>query len=97
MIVGYTKFWSQREKADTGFEITNEIFRLFLSILLLSGCQKLRDCKMYWETPPETFVQAMFDLIPRNTFESILISIFVKTNNSINKTNSRSSFPWLMS
>ena len=85
MIVGYTKFWSQREKADTGFEITNEIFRLFLSILLLSGCHKLRDRKMYWETPPETFVQAMFDLIPRNTFESILRNLHLCENKQFNK------------
>ena len=42
-----------REKADVQyFKNTNETFRLFLSMLLLSGSHKLPDRKMYWETPP---------------------------------------------
>ena len=47
MIVGYSKLHSHREKADISFEITNEKIRLFLSMLLLSGCHKLPDRKMY--------------------------------------------------
>ena len=30
-------------------------------MLLLIGCHKLSDCKMYWETPPNNFVQTMSD------------------------------------
>ena len=57
MIVGYTKLFSHRQKADiSSFEITNEKIRLFLSILLLSGCHKLSHRKMYSETIPSTFV-----------------------------------------
>ena len=56
MIVGYTKLYSHREKADISFEIINEKFRLFLSMLLLSGCHKLTDRKMNWETTPQNFV-----------------------------------------
>ena len=56
MIFGYTKLHSQREKADISFEITNKKIRLFLSMLLLSGCHKLPDHKMYWELTPDTFV-----------------------------------------
>ena len=56
MIVGYTKLYSQREKEDISFEITNEKMRLFLSMLLLSGCHKLLYCRMYWEETPDTFV-----------------------------------------
>ena len=33
MIVGYTKLYSHREKADISFVITNEKIRLFLPIL----------------------------------------------------------------
>ena len=40
MIFGYTKLYSHREKAGISFEITNEKIRLFLSMLLLSGCHK---------------------------------------------------------
>ena len=50
MVAGYAKLYSYREKADTSFEITNEIFRLFLGMVLLSGCRKIPDHKMYWET-----------------------------------------------
>ena len=60
MIFGYTKLYSHREKADVSFEITNEKNRLFLKFfknsLLLSGCHKLPDRKMYWEATPNTFV-----------------------------------------
>ena len=47
---------SHREKADISFEITNEKIRIFSSMLLLSGCHKLPDRKMYWEVTPDTFV-----------------------------------------
>ena len=40
-------------------------------MLLLSGCHKLPDRKMCWDTP-DTFVQVMSNLIPRDTFERIL-------------------------
>ena len=55
MIVGYTKLYSHREKADISFEITNEKNHLFLSMLLLSGCHKSPGQKMYWEVNPDTF------------------------------------------
>ena len=42
MIVGYTKFYGHRKKADTSFEITN------VPMLLLSGFHKLPECKMYF-------------------------------------------------
>ena len=60
MNVGYTKLYSHREKAGISFEITNETIRLFLN-MLLCGCHKLSERKMYLETPPDTFVQAMSD------------------------------------
>ena len=41
MIVGYTKLWNHREKADTCLEIINKTFRLLLDMPLLSGRQKL--------------------------------------------------------
>ena len=50
-ISGYTV-----EKAGVSFEITNKNIRLFLSMLLLTGCYKLPDHKMYWEAAPNTFV-----------------------------------------
>ena len=46
MIVDYTKLHSYRKKADVSFEISNEKIRLFLSMLLLSGCYKLPDRKI---------------------------------------------------
>ena len=47
---GYPKLYSHREKTDISFEITNDKIRLFVSMLQLSGCHKLPDRKMYWET-----------------------------------------------
>ena len=55
MIFVYTKSYSHTEKAGTSFEITTEEIRLFLSMLLLSGCHKLPDRNMYWEATPDTF------------------------------------------
>ena len=56
MIVGYTRLYSHREKADISFKITDEKIRSFLNMLLLSGCHKVPDRKMYWETTPNSFV-----------------------------------------
>ena len=56
MIVGYTKLYSHREKANISFKITKEKIRLFLSILLFSGCHKLPAHKMCRETTLNTFV-----------------------------------------
>ena len=44
-----------REKAGISFEIDNEKLRLFLSMLLLSGCHELPDCEIYWEATPDAF------------------------------------------
>ena len=55
-VFGYTKLYSHREIAGISFEITNEKIRLFLSMLLLSGCHKFPDRKMYWEAAPDTFM-----------------------------------------
>ena len=55
MIIGYTKFYSHREKAGISFEITNEKIRSFLSMLLHSGCLMIPDCKTYWEKIPRYF------------------------------------------
>ena len=51
-IVGYTNL----EKADISFEMTNENIRLFLRMLLLSGCHRLPHRKIYWGTTPDTSV-----------------------------------------
>ena len=56
MIFGYAKLYSQREKADINFEITNEKIRLFLSMLLLSGCHKFPEHKLHWEEALDIFV-----------------------------------------
>ena len=77
MIVGYTKLYSNREKASSSFEITNEKNRLFLSMLLHSECLMLPDRKTYWEKAPRYFSVTRSDSMPLYTFESILIGIFI--------------------
>ena len=72
LILGYTKLYGHREKADTRFETTNETFCLFLGMVLRSGCHKQLDCKIYWETIPDTLEKAMSGSMPCNTFERIL-------------------------
>ena len=83
MIVGYTKLHSHREKTDISFKITNGKICLFLSILLLSGCHKLLDRKIYWEmtTDPDTRCDSM----PRNTFERILRTLHLCDNEKLDK------------
>ena len=71
MIVGYTNLQNHREKEDISFEITNKKICLFLSMLMLSGCTKLLDCKMYLETTRDTFLEAKSDSMPCKTFELI--------------------------
>ena len=41
----------ERKQTYSSFENTDETFRLFLRMLLLSGSHKLADHEMYWETP----------------------------------------------
>ena len=85
MTVVYTKLHSHREKADTSFEINNETFCLFLGMLLLCGCYKLSDRKMYWESPPDTFVQAKSDSMPCDPFERILPNLHLCENEQLDK------------
>ena len=69
---------------------SNETFCLFFSKLLLSGCHKLPERKIYRETFPDTFVKVISDSMPRLNKLFFEISIIVATNNLINKNNSRS-------
>ena len=85
MIFGSTKLYNHREKAGISFEITNKKIRLFLSMQLLTGCHKLPDRNMYWETNLDTFVQAWFDSMPRNTFERILQNLHLCDNEQLDK------------
>ena len=93
MIVGYSKLFSHMEKADISSEITNKKIRLFFRMLLLSGCHKFHYRKMYWETTPNTFVLCKQGLIQCLVLSA---SIFFGISILIYKTNSRSSFPWLI-
>ena len=95
MIVGYTKLYSHREKADISFETTNEKIWLFLSMLLLIGCHCFQTVKYIGGQPPSPIQGLIQCLVIRS---SILfgISIFVTTNNLINKTNPWSFFARLM-
>ena len=73
------------EKADINFEITNEKIHLFSSMLLLSGCHKLPDRKVYGEATPDTFVLARSDSMFRNTFVRILRNLHLCDNEQIDK------------
>ena len=92
--VGYTKLYDHREKADTivlkVLKISNETFRLFLDMLLLSGCHELPDHKIHWETSPDTFVKATSDSMSRLNKVFFEISVTATTNILINKNNSQS-------
>ena len=83
MIVGYTKLYSHKEKTYISFKITNGKICLFLSILVLSGCHKLLDRKMYWEMTTDPDVRC--DSMPRNTFERILRNLHLCNNEKLDK------------
>ena len=53
--------------------------------MLFSGYHKLLDRKIDWETTPDTFVQAMADSIPRNTFEGSLRILYPCDNEQLDK------------
>ena len=91
MIVGYTKLYSHREKADISFETTNEKIWLFLSMLLLSGCHRFQTVKCIGRRPP-TPIQGLIQCLVIRSSIIFGISIFVTTNNLINETNSRCFF-----
>ena len=54
-------------------------------MLLLTGYHKLPDRKVYWETTPNTFVQAKSDSMPRNTFDLILRNLHLCDNEQLDK------------
>ena len=56
MIFSYFNLYRHTEKVDISSEITDEKIRLFLSMLLLSGCHKPPESKTYWEKTPYAFV-----------------------------------------
>ena len=90
MIVGYTKLYSHRQKADISFETTNENMWLFLSMLLLSGCHCLQTVKCIGREPP-TPIQGVIQCLVIHLSIFFRISNLVTTSNLINKKNSRSS------
>ena len=81
MIAGYTKLYSHREKTDISFEITNGKICLFSTMLLLSGCHKLLDHKMYWKMTPNTRCVSM----SRNMLERILRNLLLCDNEQLDK------------
>ena len=93
MIFGYTKLYSHREKAGISFGITNEKIRFFLSMLVGAisfqtiKCIGRRTLILLWK-------QGLIQCLVICSCVYLRIFIFMTTNNLINKTNSRSSFPW---
>ena len=85
MIVGYTKLYSHRKKSDISCETTNEKIRLFLRMLLFSWCHKLPDRTIYWETTPDTFVQAKPDSMCHYTFKCIFRNLHLCDNKQLDK------------
>ena len=55
-IIEFTNLYEKREKVESTIELLNEKFRLFLTILLLSGYYKLPERQKYLETTPYIFV-----------------------------------------
>ena len=95
MIIGSTKLYSHREKADISFKTTDEKIWLFFSMLLLSGCDCFQTIKCIGRRPP-TSTQGLIQCLVIRSSIFFRISIFVTMNNFINKANSRSFFAWLM-
>ena len=88
MIVGYTKLYTQREKADIRFEITNQKIRLFLGMLLLrggGGGDYPPDSKLNWETTPDTFVGARSALVLSNALKRILWNLYICDSEQLHK------------
>ena len=85
MTVGYAKLYSHRKKSDISCETTNEKIRLFLRMLLFSGCHKLPDRTIYWEATPDTFVQAKSDSMCHYTFKCIFRNLHLCDNKQLDK------------
>ena len=83
MIVGHTKLYSHRGKAGINFEMTYEKIRLFLSMLLLRVIS--------FQVIKYIGRRSVILLYKQSLILFFGISIFVTTNNLINKTNFRSS------
>ena len=73
------------EKSDIDLKIANEKSRLFLSMLLITGFNKLSEHKMYWEAAPDTFAEVRSNSMPRNTFECILQNLHLCDKEQLDK------------
>ena len=91
MIVGHTKLYSHREKAGINFEITYEKIRLFLSMLLLRVISFQVVKYIGRRSAILLYKQSLIQCLVIRSSVFFGISIFVTTNNLINKTNFRSS------
>ena len=93
MIVGYTKLYSHIEKVDISFEITYEKIRLYLSMLLFTRYNKLPEHQCIERRSPILLCkQGLIQCLVISSSAFFGISIFVTTNNLINKTICQNSF-----
>ena len=94
MILGYTKLYNHREKAEISFEITNEKICLFYTCYCSVGAITFQTVKWIERRPLILLCKQGLIQCPVIRLSIFFgISFFVTTNNLINKTNSRSSIP----
>ena len=91
MNVGYMMLYSHREKADIIIiiiiiiiiEINDKQIHFLLITILLSGCHKYQNCKMYWGTNANTFAYLESNSMPHNMFERILSNLYLFENKQL--------------
>ena len=80
--------YSHREKADIIIIIIivieiNYHNHFLLITILLSGCHKYQNCKMYWGTNANTFAYVESNSMSHNMFESILSNLYLFENKQL--------------
>ena len=97
-IVGYTKLYGNREKAQTCLKLIMKNFAYSEARCCLLGAISFETVKCAGKHPPIIlYKQCQIQCFVTCLTIFFKISIFVTMKNLINKINSWSSFPWLLS
>ncbi|GFS05019.1 PiggyBac transposable element-derived protein 3 [Elysia marginata] len=74
------------EKGDHAFSITRDKFKLFLSILLISGYNPVLRRSMYWEQKEDVYNKAVSEAMSRNDFDQILKYVHLASNGNLERS-----------
>ena len=85
-----TKLYSHQEKGKYSFNVNQSEMRLFIAILLLSGCNVLPRRKLYLENSSDVKNKSISIVMSRNRFEEILSLLHCCDSNQLDPNDEMS-------